>query len=98
MAGEPAYVRVVWDPETGTWGGTGSDGSAARWASAAHLGGPELPFEAPVDFALPGGGRGVLVGSGGQEYVTVTREKDGRLRYACTPAAPSASANGPTDR
>ena len=97
-----AHVRVAWDPETGTWGAPQpSGGLGTSLDSGAALGGPELPFEAPIEFTLPGGGRGVLLGRAGLEYVTVTRGKDGRLVYRCSPEAQPAAASssdGPTDR
>ena len=95
-----AQVRVAWDPETGTWGAAPS-GAPGNLDTATSLAGPALPFEAPVEFALPGGGRAVALGRAGMENVRVVRGKDGRFHPICEPAMePSTGApdTGPTDR
>jgi hypothetical protein len=96
-----ARARAAWDPETHSWGAGPATGHGAALDSAVPLGGPELPFEPPVEFALPGGGRGVVVERSGMESVRVVRGKDGRFRAICEPAAePSIQppASAPTDR
>src|SRR5580765_7760829 len=93
-----AAVRTAWDPETQTWGAAPHSGPAAGLATS--LGGPELPFETPIGFALPNGGRGWYLGKSGMERVRVVRGPDGRFHSVCDPAqdAAEAPAAAPTDR
>jgi len=96
----PAHVRVAWDPETNSWGAMPVAGTATL-DRATSLAGPELPFEAPVEFALPGGGRAVALGRNGMEKIRVVRGKDGRFHAVCEPATePTTGApdSGPVDR
>ena len=97
---QSAHVRVAWDPETNSWGAMPAAGTATL-DRATSLGGPELPFEAPVEFALPGGGRAIALGKSGMENIRVVRGKDGRFHQVCEPAnEPTIGAPdpGPTDR
>ena len=99
-AAATAHVRVAWDPETNSWGAMPTPGKATL-DRATSLGGPELPFEAPVEFALPGGGHAVALGWNGMENLRVVRGKDGRFRAICEPAGEPSSGTpdpGPTDR
>jgi hypothetical protein len=91
-------LRVAWDPETNSWGAMpGAPG--ASMDSATSLGGPALPFDAPVEFALPSGGHGVALGRTGMENIRVVRGKDGRFHAICEPATePSVGSTGATDR
>lgn len=96
----PAHVRVAWDPETNSWSAMPSAG-AATLDRATSLGGPALPSDQPVEFALPGGGRAIALGRLGMESVRVVRGKDGRFHSICDPASePTTGApdSGPTDR
>src|SRR5262249_48013149 len=96
-----SHVRVAWDPETGTWGAA-PFGAAGHLDTATSLGGPTLPSDQPVEFALPGGGRAIALGRSGMENVRVARGKDGRFRAICEPATEPtpgpAPDSGPTDR
>ena len=101
---QSAAVRAAWDPETHTWGAA-PKGSAAATERVMSLGGPELPFETPIGFALPNGGRGWYLGKSGMERVRVVRGPDGRFHQICEPAQDAAEppaaatpAAQPTDR
>jgi len=91
-------VRAAWDPETRTWGPAPKGAASAGLATS--LGGPELPFETPIGFALPNGGRGWYLGKSGMERVSVVRGPDGRFHPVCEPAlgATETPAPEPTDR
>jgi hypothetical protein len=93
-----AGARAAWDSETQTWSAPPRSGPSAGLATS--LGGPELPFEKPVEFALPNGGRGWYLGKSGMERVRVVRGADGRFHQVCEPAqgAAEAPAADPTDR
>jgi hypothetical protein len=90
-------MRIAWDPETRTWGAP--IGPGAAMADPDRLSGLELPFQAPVEFDLPGGGRGIAVGARGLEQVVVFRGPDGRLRFGCLhDSGFPTTAPGPVDR
>ena len=93
-----AAARAAWDPETRTWSALPAPRPAAGLATS--LGGPELPFDRPVEFALPNGGRGWFLGKSGMERMRVMRGADGRFHQVCEPAqAPAeAPAAEPNDR
>ena len=97
---QTARLRVAWDPETNSWSAMPS-ASAATLDRATSLGGPALPSDRPVEFALPGGGRAIALGASGMENIRVVRGKDGRFHAVCEPATeptPGTPDSGPTDR
>jgi hypothetical protein len=93
-----AAMRTAWDPETQTWSASPRSGPAAGLATS--LGGPELPFEAPIRFTLPNGGEGWYLGKSAMEQVRVVRGADGRFHQICEPAqgAVAPAPAEPTDR